>query len=104
VEALTLQQLQLEYQARIGSFGQMLVDVKTKVQLAELMPAPQAARAQGFLALAAKKLGRAELSGWLRRRAELLCPPAMLVSERPILAELWPPRAHADNEGGSSTT
>ena len=89
-ETMALEQLQLEYLARVQAFEPMLSQVKTKVQMAELMPAGQAARTQAYLALAAKKSGRNELSQWLKGRAELLVDPPTLVAERPILAELWP--------------
>ena len=70
----------------------MINGVMSKVQLAELMPAVNAARAQAMLALAAGKAGRPDLSDWLRRRAELLGDAPALKKERPILAELWPAR------------
>lgn len=89
-EALTLGQLQLEYQARIGAFEAMLDEVKTKVEMAELMPSSPAARTQGLLALAAMKMGRQELFAWLKQRAELLCDVRVLVAERPILSQVWP--------------
>jgi len=94
-EALTMMQIQTEYLACIGAFEPMLAQVWTKVQLAELMPPLPAARTQAFLALAAKKTGRIELSRWLRRRAEQLTDAPALVVERPILAELWPPPPQA---------
>jgi hypothetical protein len=89
-EALALQELQLEYLARIGAWDQMLVQMKSRVQLAELMPPSHAARTQALLALAAKKTGRENLSTWLARRAGLVADARALVTERPILAELWP--------------
>jgi hypothetical protein len=60
-----------------------------RVQLAELMPASSSARAQAFMALAAKKLGRADWSHWLRARAELLTDREDLTRGRPVLSELW---------------
>jgi len=102
-EALALQQLQLEYLARLEAWEPMLDQVKAKVQLAELMPTAQAARTQGFLALAATKTGRDDLCQWLRQRAELLGGAETLVAERPVLAQLWPgvaPPAQADGSGG----
>jgi predicted Zn-dependent protease len=89
-EALRLQQLQLDYLARIGAFEPMLQGARTRVQLAELMPARQAARVQALMALAAKKTGRNQLKEWLQRRCELLCDAQGLIAERPMLAELWP--------------
>jgi hypothetical protein len=89
-EALTLQQLQLEYLACIGAYEPMIGQMSTKLQMAELMPAQHAARTQAFLALAAMKTAREGLAQWLKRRVELLANPADLVADRPILAELWP--------------
>jgi hypothetical protein len=89
-EALTMEQLQMEYLARIGAWDHMLANVGAKVQLAELMPSVQAARTQAYLALAALKSGRSTLSAWLRRRAELLVDPPDLTAGRPLLGELWP--------------
>jgi hypothetical protein len=86
---LKLLLVQLDYESRLGAWPTMASDVATKVQLAELMPAEQAARAQSMLALAAMKAGRADLSDWLRRRAELLTDVDRLCAERPILRELW---------------
>jgi hypothetical protein len=89
-EALSLQHLQLDYLCRVGAWDQLLGDIGTKVQLAELMPPSAAARSQAILALAATKLGRPDLADWLRRRAELLTDPEKLISDRPVLSELWP--------------
>jgi hypothetical protein len=89
-EALALQQLQLEYLARVGAFEPMLFAIGAKAQLAELMPAGQSACTQALLALAALKTGRDELSQWLLRRAELLADARSMAAERPVLAELWP--------------
>lgn len=89
VEALTLQTLQLDYLHRIGAWEPMIGNIGTKVQLAELMGSNSAARSQAMMALAAQKLGKAELSSWLRRRAELLVDPQQLVTDRPVLRELW---------------
>lgn len=89
-EVLNLLLIQLDYSARVGGWQSMLENVMPKVQLAELMPAGSSARAQAFLALAAGKVGRADLRDWLRSRAELLADKDRLVTERPILRELWP--------------
>ena len=89
-EALALQQLQLEYLARIGAWDQMLMETKSRVQLAELMPPSQSARTQAMLGLAAMKVGRTQLAQWLSRRAELVGDARQMISERPFLAELWP--------------
>ena len=59
------------------------------MQLAELMPQPAGARSQALLALAAKRTGRPDWEGWLRRRVELLADVQELCVRRPILWELW---------------
>jgi hypothetical protein len=88
-EGLHLMTLQLDYCSRIGAWQWMFDAVGTKAQLAELMPTASAARAQAFLALAAKKLDQPDWSQWLRQRAELLADVPALVAERPVLRELW---------------
>jgi hypothetical protein len=88
-EALTLQLLQLDYGWRIGAWGSMLEGIGAKVQMCELMPPINAARSQAMLSLAAYKLNRPELGGWLRRRAELLVAPAEIIAGRPALEEVF---------------
>jgi hypothetical protein len=91
----------VDYEARVGAWQQMMNGAMSKVQLAELMPTPSAARTQAYLALAGRKVGRQDWSNWLRRRVELLADPLKLVVERPLLAELWSPPAapsHATRE------
>ncbi|HWE04296.1 MAG TPA: hypothetical protein VG326_17960 [Tepidisphaeraceae bacterium] len=88
-EALRLLSLQLDYEAKIGAWPKMFDGAVAKVQLAELMPSPQAARAQSLLALAALKCGRGDWSLWLRGRAELLIDVSTLTTDRPALAEVW---------------
>lgn len=89
-EVLKLLAAQLDYESRIGAWGRMTYEVMTKVQLAELMPTPAAARTQALLALASRNTGREDFCEWLRARAGLLADPATLVGQRPVLAELWP--------------
>src|SRR5688572_17720205 len=88
-EALNLLRVQTEYLARVGAWDYMMQGIETKVQMAELMPAPQAARTQGLLALGAKRAGRADWANWLKARVELLADPKDLANERQILWELW---------------
>lgn len=92
-EAINLLSVQLDYQARIGAWKQMLEQPETKVQLAELMPAANAAKTQALLALAAKHEGREDWCNWLRRRVELLVDVRELVEVRPMLKTLWPDQA-----------
>jgi len=88
-EVLNLLRVQVDYEARVGAWQQMMNGAMSKVQLAELMPTPSSARTQAYLALAGRKVGRQDWSDWLRRRVELLADPLKLVVERPLLAELW---------------
>jgi hypothetical protein len=88
-EALRLLAVQLDYGWRVNAWASMLEGVQTKVQLAELMNTPAAARTQALLALAARRMGRTEWEIWLRRRVELLVDVRKLVQERPVLGELW---------------
>ena len=88
-EAVNLVAVQADFHGRAGNWAELAAGIGTKVQLAELMPAKQAARTQALLALAAKKTGRAEWASWLTRRAELLADVQELCARRPILWELW---------------
>ncbi len=88
-EALNLLAVQLDYMARIGAWEMMIQNLMTKVELAELLPTLQAARAQALLALAAKKAGYADWHDWLKRRVELLIDVQKLCSDRPMLLEVW---------------
>lgn len=89
-ELLNLLAIQLDYSARVGAWQWMMQGAMSKVQLLELLPAASSARAQSFLALAAKKIGRLDFSDWLRARAQLLADVERLARERPMLKELWP--------------
>jgi hypothetical protein len=88
-ESLTLQLLQLEYCSRVSGWDAMLDAVRLKVQMSELMPTVNAARSQAYLAMAARKKGRIELSLWLRRRAELLATADEISAQRPLLAAMF---------------
>jgi hypothetical protein len=104
-EAVNLLAIQLDYEARIGAWEAMLPKggrgsgsgaTYKRVQLAELMPAETSARSQALLALAAQKTNRGDWADWLRRRAELLEEPGELIRQRPMLSELWPQAAVAN--------
>jgi hypothetical protein len=88
-EALNLLRVQTDYLAKVGAWQDLFNGVATKVELAELMPASNGVRVQAMLALAAKKVGRADWANWLRRRVELLIDVKELTAERPLLWELW---------------
>jgi hypothetical protein len=88
-EALNLLGVQLDYMARIGAWQAMLIALPQRVELAELLPTMQAARAQALLALAAKRSGRGDWADWLRRRVELLVDVQALCVKRPMFWDLW---------------
>jgi hypothetical protein len=88
-EAMNLLVVQLDYECRISAWGAMTKNMVAKVQLAELMSAPSAAKTQAFLALAAMKQGRDDWAKWLAARAALLVDANALVVERPVLAEVF---------------
>jgi len=88
-EQLNLLLIQLDYSARIAAWTPMMENFMAKAQLAELLPASASARAQAFIALAAKRAGRGDVADWLTARAGLLADVQKLVAERPMLAELW---------------
>jgi hypothetical protein len=88
-EVLNLLVVQLDYESRAGAWSAMMNNIMGKVQLAELLPAAAAARAQATLALAARRVGRADWCEWLRRRAMLLTDIDKLVADRPVLREVF---------------
>lgn len=88
-EALNLMLLQLDQQHRGEQWEAMLQGLRSKVEMAELMPAEGAARAQALLGLAAKRQGCEALAHWLRARVELLTDVQKLAESRPGLWELW---------------
>jgi hypothetical protein len=91
-EAMNFLLLQLDYESRLGAWNAMVTPgmMYQRLQLIELMPTANAARAQALLSLAALKTGRTDWAQWLRSRAELLVDAKELVAERPYLSELWP--------------
>jgi hypothetical protein len=88
-DSLSLLHADMDVLSQLGSWDVMLAGLPGKVQLAELMPPPAAARVQACLALAASKRGLTEWADWLRRRVELLADVGKLTGERPVLWELW---------------
>ncbi len=87
-EAMRLQLLRLEYQARMHAWDAMLWNVREKVESAESLPTETAARTQALLALAASNRGNVQLASWLVRRVELLVDVHDLVKDRPLLEPL----------------
>ena len=95
-ESLRLLGVQLDYGSRVGAWPTMAAGLRGKVEMAELMPAPQSAAAQALLAVAAGKTGLADWSSWLAARAGLLADPAMIARKHPATAGLWPANATAE--------
>jgi hypothetical protein len=87
-EAMNLLLVQLDYESRIGAWEAMMRGVVTKMQLAELMPAAAAAKAQALLALAARRSGREDWAEWLGKRAALLGDVQEMVKDRGELGEV----------------
>ncbi|MFI5379930.1 MAG: hypothetical protein ACHRHE_11580 [Tepidisphaerales bacterium] len=90
-EALELTWVQLDYLARIGQWPAMLAGLKQKLAMAELMSPARSAMSQAMLCLAAGRLGKPELTAWLKLRVEAIAEPGELIARRPALAEIWPP-------------
>jgi hypothetical protein len=88
-ETLNLLVVQAEYSVRVGGWQPMLMNLMTKIKLAELLPAAISAQTQACFALAARKVGRQDLESWLRGRVELLAAREKLVADQPELGELW---------------
>ncbi|CAN5437669.1 hypothetical protein BH10PLA1_BH10PLA1_04150 [soil metagenome] len=89
-EAMQLMVLQLDYETRIAAWSSATAAIRQKVEMCELLPARESARAQAMLALAAKNAGQMEWSTWLVARARLLGDINDLVARQPILKELFP--------------
>ena len=88
-ESLHLLRTQTEYEARVGAWPSMMQNLPVKAQLAELMPAPDAATVQALWGLAARKTGRPDWEQWLCARAALLGDVQELTTRQPMLRELW---------------
>lgn len=77
-EALQRLALQTQYEMQAGYPNAAIARVHQKVQLAELMPAPQCAMLHVILASAADRTEQRDLAAWLWARAHLLCAPEQL--------------------------
>lgn len=89
-EAVELNRLQTDYLTRVDGWGEIFAGIRQKAEMAELLPPAKSARCQAMLALAAKRLGKDDWHNFLLRRAELIGDMPALVSQRPLLSELWP--------------
>jgi hypothetical protein len=88
-EQLSLLHAESVYLGRLGAWDALAWRIDVKVRMAELMPTEYAVQTQAFLALAARRTGQSQWTGYLSRRCELLCDVAVLAGEEPVLAELW---------------
>ena len=77
-EALQRLALQTQYEMQAGYPQAAVARVHQKVQLAELMPAPQCAMLHVILASAADRTQQRDLAAWLWRRSLLLAAPEQL--------------------------
>ncbi|MFA9479927.1 hypothetical protein ACERK3_16710 [Phycisphaerales bacterium AB-hyl4] len=75
VEAIQRLALQTRYELMAGYDEAVLQSRQQKVNLAELMPAPQCAAMHAMLAIAADRRRDEGLASWLWRRVELLATP-----------------------------
>jgi len=78
IQTLQLTGLQTQYEIAAGYFDCTVAEAVHRVQMAELMPAPQAGALHGLLAVAAQKVGQISLAQWCRQRGELLCSKEQL--------------------------
>ena len=81
-EQLGLLSLQTRYEVTAGLYDTALQDVASKIERAELMPAPLCGAMHAMLATAAEHAGDEPLASWLSRRAELLLTPEQLDDAR----------------------
>lgn len=88
-EALHLLKTQSLYEAKLEAWSHLMQNAPVKVQLAELMPAGDAAVVQALLALAARKTGQRDWEQWLCARVGLLADVRELTTKFPMLRELW---------------
>jgi hypothetical protein len=77
-ELLQKTALQIRYEVTVGQDAAALHELTAKIDMIELMPAPQAGTLHALLALAARRSGHGELAAWLTDRAQLLCEPQQL--------------------------
>ena len=85
--------LETVYLARIGAWPSLMDGIKSKLRLAELMPADGAAMTQGLLAVAAQRRGREDWATYLRSRCDLLTDMPRLAVDEVCLQSIWPPAA-----------
>lgn len=78
VESLQCMALRTRYELAVGQYGLALADLSSKIERAELMPAPQCGAVHAMFAAAAARSRHDALADWLQRRAELICGPEQL--------------------------
>lgn len=103
-DLLHLTALEIDYLSRIGAWREMLVDVRARIDLCELMPAPVSVRSQALLGLAAREAASTELADFLVRRCVLLADVEELVAQRPPLGRLFGMTSSAEQGSPTTTT
>jgi hypothetical protein len=71
-QTLKLAAVQLEYLARLERWDQMLLGLRSRLDLVELMPPAPCAHSHALLARAASELEKGRLAEWLRMRGEAI--------------------------------
>lgn len=77
-ESLQRLALQTRYEVMAGRHDAALHRADQKIEMAELMPAPQCGAMHALLAVAARQTDQPDLARWFEARAELLCTPEQL--------------------------
>ncbi len=88
-EALQLMVLQLDYEIRVGNWAGVLRSADHKLEMCDLLPPLESARAQSLMALAALRVGRQDWLAFLRGRVELLMDPQELIAREPMLRDVF---------------
>ena len=77
-EALQRLSLQIRYELLTGNYDSAISNLDEKLEMVELLPAPQCGVTHQLLAIAANRCGNHDLAEWLQKRANLLCKPEWL--------------------------
>jgi len=94
VERLQRLSLQTRYELMCGWPGQVAKGLERKVELAELMPAPQCGVMHAMLAQACATLGHRPAADWLSARADLLASAEQVEQLLATGGVVGPPPAH----------
>ena len=94
IDRLQLMPLQTRYEIAVGYHTSALRGIHQKIQLAELLPAPQCGLMHALLATAANQAHQVILSDWLIKRAKLLCTPEQLQAVKHFPVGSIPPSSN----------